>query len=158
MQFISENTINTLLESFEDQEVFLKKTQQVWNEQPDLAEFVDSENQGLLNESELALLRFLTTLIYSACQQLLSGQRLSVPGQVLENCEEKNWEIFNAQTNKSFRSVLDIFFQNYTQEDLLALVEDSLQEEEEEGIVTTVGREIIFIACKSIIDTLDISN
>jgi len=158
MQFISENIINQILETFEQQETFLEKTRQLWNEQPDLAEFVDGENQGLLNESELGLLRFLTTLIYTACHQESAKTKLSVPGKVLENCEEKNWEIFNDQTNKSFRAILDVFFLEYAQEDLLALVEDTLQDEEDEAIVTSIGREIIFIACKSIIDTIDLSN
>jgi len=46
---------------------------------------------------------------------------------------------------------MDIFFKNYFQEDLLAFVEDSLIEEEE-GLVTKVGREPMFVALKSIID------
>ena len=43
---------------------------------------------------------------------------------------------------------------DYQQEDLLALVEDSIQADEEE-MVTPIGKEIIFVACKSIIDVIN---
>ena len=48
---------------------------------------------------------------------------------------------------------MDVFFENYQQEDLLAFVEDSLIDDEDE-IVTKVGREPMFVALKSIIDCL----
>ena len=54
-------------------------------------------------------------------------------------------------TAKKFRERLDVFFQDYFQEDLLAFVEDSLSEEEEE-MVTKIGREPMFVALKTIID------
>jgi hypothetical protein len=84
-------------------------------------------------------------------------RQLHIPGASLEKNEEANWETFNAQGNKQFTSILDVFFSAYPQEDLLALVEDSLQSDEE-SVVSQVGREIIFISCKSIIDTIDQNN
>ncbi|MBK8670547.1 MAG: hypothetical protein IPN89_14270 [Saprospiraceae bacterium] len=54
------------------------------------------------------------------------------------------------KTSQNFRHL----FRNYRQEDLLAMVEDSIQQDDE-NFVTVVGREIIFVACKSIIDTVD---
>ena len=60
----------------------------------------------------------------------------------------KKVHILTQEENK-----LDSFFKDYPQEDLLALVEDSIQQDED-NIVTPVGREIIFVACKSIIDTI----
>ena len=44
------------------------------------------------------------------------------------------------------------FFENSSQEDLLAFIEDSLLEEEED-LVTKVGREPMFIALKCEIQT-----
>ena len=70
----------------------------------------------------------------------------------LGKIEEKNWQLINEVTSKQFRDRLNVFFENTPQEDLLAFVEDSLLEEEEE-LVTKVGREPMFIALKSIIDS-----
>ena len=61
-------------------------------------------------------------------------------------------EIINEVTSKQFRDRLNVFFEKTSQEDLLAFIEDSLLEEEEE-LVTKVGREPMFIALKSIIDS-----
>jgi hypothetical protein len=46
-----------------------------------------------------------------------------------------------------------VFFDGYPQEDLLAFLEDSLQQDEENP-VTGVGAELIAVTAKSIIDVL----
>jgi hypothetical protein len=153
MKLIEEALINKMLEAFEDELKFQSALTDLVSEQPDLAAFIDSDTQSLLNDQELSLLEFLVTVIYTCCKQTLPGKIDNISGAMLENMEEKNWEIFNAQGNKQFHNILDIFFQEYPQEDLLALVEDSLQEDED-SFVTGVGKEIIFIACKSVIDVL----
>ena len=56
-------------------------------------------------------------------------------------------------TAKRFRDRMDIFFENYSQEDLLAFVEDNLVEDED-SLVTKEGREPMFVALKSVIDIL----
>ena len=48
---------------------------------------------------------------------------------------------------------MDAFFKNYSEEDLLAFVEDILVEDDDQEL-TTVGKEIILICSKSLIDLL----
>jgi hypothetical protein len=74
----------------------------------------------------------------------------------LEAAEEANWESLESVTAKRFRDRMTPFFEGYDQEDLLAFVEDSLTEDEEdtENVVTKEGREPMFVALKSVIDAL----
>ena len=57
---------------------------------------------------------------------------------------------------KSLSEKLDVFFDEYEQEELLALAEEAILEDEDdpEGIVTKEGRELIFVALKTVIDVL----
>ena len=156
MIFISENTIEKYIELYEDENSYLNDLKMVVSEQPDLIAFTDHENHSLLTKEEAAILEYLCVVIYSSAKDLL-GKKLLIPGSEIEKSEENNWEIFNSASTKSFSKILDIYFYNYEQEDLLALVEDTLQPDEDNP-VTLVGREIIFVACKSIIDTLHALN
>lgn len=151
MKFIPETTIDQILNSFEDEAIYNAVLQDVLSNQKDLIAFIDNENQSLLTEKELALLLFLTLVIYKSVQNY--HEISTIPGEDLEENEETNWEAFHDSNLKSFGKILDKLFENYPQEDLLALVEDSIQEDENED-TTQVGREIIFVAAKSIIDTL----
>lgn len=151
MNLISESDIDLYLERYEDESNYIHDLSQLTKEQADLTAFIGQENNSLLTRDELALLEYLTAVIYFSSKQLIKS--IKINGVDLEKAEEKNWEIFNEHPSKSFTKKLDIFFEGYPQEDLLALVEDSIQSDEEET-VTTVGREIIFVACKSIIDVI----
>ena len=53
----------------------------------------------------------------------------------------------------NFHDRLNAFFNEYPQEDLLAFVEDSL-ESDEDITVSPAGRELIFVACCTLIDAL----
>ena len=58
--------------------------------------------------------------------------------------------------SRKFNEKIDPFFKDYPQEDLLAFVEDSLVQDEDSEI-TNEGRDYIFIALKTIIDSLNAS-
>jgi len=156
MTIITENIIDGLMDKYENEAAYLDDLKTMAEEQQDLVGFIDQENYSLLTIDEVALMEYLTVIIYSASQSS-SDKKLFITGKQLEKCEEENWDIFNATNTKNFATILDRFFENYTQEDLLALVEDSLQPEDD-SVVTPVGREIIFVACKSIIDSIHIQN
>ncbi|MBK8054131.1 MAG: hypothetical protein IPK35_12885 [Saprospiraceae bacterium] len=118
--------------------------------------FIDKDNQSLLSSEESGMLEYLTMILYySASEQC--GKISTLKGQDLEEAEEKNWGVFNSILSGSFSKALDTFFENYQQEDMLALVEDSLQPDEDQ-VISTVGREIILVACKSIIDIIHQNN
>ncbi len=153
MTIITENTIDSFIGRYESEDSFITDFKEMAAEQPDLMSFINQENYSLLTPEELSLLEYLTLIIYFSSKSTLSGNPV-ISGNELERFEEENWNVFNGANTKNFNKILDIFFAGYVQEDLLALIEDSI-ELEEDNIVTSVGREIIFVACKSIIDTLD---
>lgn len=156
MIFINENTIEKYIERYENEEFYLNDLKKLLFEQPDLIAYIDHENHSLLTKEETAVLEYLCVVIYiSALDQY--GKKLLIPGSEIEKSEEINWETFNNAPSKSFAKILDIYFSDYEQEDLLALVEDTLHPDEDNP-VTVVGREIIFVSCKSIIDTLHALN
>lgn len=156
MTIITENIIDDLMDIYENEAAYLEDLKKMAEQQQDLVAFIDQENYTLLTVDEVALMEYLTVIIYSASQSV-TNKKLFITGKQLEKCEEENWDIFNATNTKNFAKILDRFFENYPQEDLLALVEDSLQPEDD-SIVTSVGREIIFVACKSIIDSIHLQN
>ena len=152
MVTIPESIINDIIDQYQDEVKYLTDLKQLASEQPDLIAFIDQENYSLLTNDEIALLEYLTLVIYFSSMKIIE-KTIQIQGKSLEAAEEDNWNTFNEITAKSFFNKLDSFFKDYPQEDLLALVEDSIQQDED-NIVTPVGREIIFVACKSIIDTI----
>ena len=152
MVTIPESIINDIIDQYQDEVKYLTDLKQLASEQPDLIAFIDQENYSLLTNDEIALLEYLTLVIYFSSMKMIE-KTIQIQGKSLEAAEEDNWNTFNEITAKSFFNKLDSFFKDYPQEDLLALVEDSIQQDED-NIVTPVGREIIFVACKSIIDTI----
>jgi len=63
--------------------------------------------------------------------------------------EENNWSI--RDKNQKWNDALDIYFNAYPEEDLLAFVEDMLIDDDDQSL-SLVGKEIIFVSCKSLID------
>jgi hypothetical protein len=152
MIFITENAINQIIEKYEEEEHYLNDLKWLIKNQPELMAFINQENHTLLTEEEVALLEYLTVVIYFSISTHYN-HLAHISRSEIEKDEESNWEIFNQATSKNFTKILDLFFLNHPQEDLLALVEDSLLPDDENP-VTLVGREIIFVACKSIIDAM----
>lgn len=153
---ITENIIDQYIERYETEANYLTDLKILTETQPELMAFIDQENYTLLTNDEVALMEYLSAIIYFSCQSQ-SDKTIAINGKNLEKAEEDNWDIFNASTNKNFNKILDIYFENYPQEDLLALIEDCIIQDED-STVTAVGREIIFVACKSIIDTIHALN
>ncbi len=152
MQFISESIINQVIDQLAEETAYVAAMDEMVETQKDLMNFIDEENQSLLAKNELAILQFLSLVI---CKSVKHHYELkTIHGKLLEEAEEKNWEVFHDPQMKSFSNVLDKYFENYQQEDLLALVEDSIQDDENSDI-SQPGKEMIFVAAKSIIDVLD---
>lgn len=152
MQFVPETVIDQVIEKLEHENAYITAIQSLEKDQPDLFAYVHHENHALLTSDEALMLEFMATVIYESsktCSQHVAG----IQGSEIEEADEANWAVFNEHSSKKFNAILDVFFTGYPQEDLLAFVEDTLQADEEQ-IVTPVGREILFIACKSIIDSL----
>ena len=129
-------------------------------QQPAILGYLFSEPFLVLTQEEKEYLLYLSLVVWESCEEVL-GVCAEISPEELEEIEEKNWEKFNEARGKNFREKLDVFFDQYPQEDLLAFVEDSLviseaDEVSEDFEVTKEGREPIFIALKTIIDCLGV--
>ncbi len=135
-------------------EVFLSAFRQM---QPVLYGYLMSEQFGLLAESERELLLFMALVIWASLKEEGSAAGV-VSEEEIGRAEEENWTLWLDAGGGPFRHRLDVFFNDYAQEDLLAYVEDSLLltdgEEVNELGVTSEGRELLFISLKTVIDVL----
>jgi len=125
------------------------------NQQPHITGWLLGEDFSLLTEEEQDYLFFIAMCIYEVCSRK-HGNREEVDGDTIREAEEANWALLESSIAKTFRDRMDVFFDATEQEDLLAFIEDSLTEDDEEQdtIVTKIGREPMFVALKSIVDVL----
>ena len=149
---VEEATIEDILTEFQAKPDALDSHIATIQEKQDtIYHWLISENFDILTNAEKDHLIFLSMIIWNACERTF-GELDHVGEKRIESREEKNWELF-LNTKGKFRERLDVFFEDYPQEDLLAFVEDALIiEEDEEAFLTSVGREIIFISMKTLID------
>jgi hypothetical protein len=152
MQFISENIIDQSIQKYEDASVLEQDVKQLREVNPVLMGFISSDRLDLLKPEELYLLEFIVLVVYSSVKNVL-GHDPKIIGKELESFEEVNWETWNQNIVKSPKTAFDAFFNEYPQEDLLAFVEDSVQQDEESPM-TNVGLELIAVTAKSVIDAL----
>ena len=158
MVLVTEDIIDQQMEelansstAFEESLVALRR------EQPVIGGYLFTENHEVFTDAEREMLLFLTVVIWQAAAEAADGALPEVSGDQLAEAEEINWELLPTGKKMDFRAKLDPFFDNYPQEDLLALVEDSLtaeDEDEDAERLTEEGREALFISLKSIIDVL----
>jgi len=150
MKFIEEEIIDKTIAllNLENPDTYI---QELSNDQPFLIQFIATENFKLLRDEEFDTLIFLLSVIWRTVKNEEDPEEVSA--QTIEEYDEKNWAVVNEIGNKNFGKVLDHYFDNYPQEDLLAFVEDTLAGEESN--ISQVGKELLLITCKTFIDSLD---
>ncbi|MDF1696848.1 MAG: hypothetical protein P1U56_13485 [Saprospiraceae bacterium] len=150
---INETVIEGVINHFQnDDDVYINALAEAMDAQPALLAFLKQESVDILLEEEKDILWYIVLVIIHSIHE--NGiDLIEINDDKLSENEEKNWTVFQEQPRGPFRDRVTVFFENYAEEDLLAFVEDTL-ELDEESPVTPVGREVIFIASKSIIDTL----
>ncbi len=116
--------------------------------EPHYWHYLNSETFTSLTEEEHQLLFFINSVIYHACKEELDDD-YEFDIEDYQAFEEQNWGI--RESTKSWEETVNTFFKDYEEEDLLAFVEDMLADDENESM-TQVGKEVIFISCKSYID------
>lgn len=157
MKFVSETDIDRAiddLEKFSDEQYEQKMT--VFSEmQPVLFAWLFGEQFDLLTEDEQGYLQYLALIAWMANEKV-NGPVEAVSEEQIGEAEERNYEILEMSQAQNFRARLDPFFQDTTQEDLLAFAEEAVMEEEnqKEPLVTAAGREHIFVALKTLTDVL----
>ncbi len=156
MQFVSESVIDNAAEIVGSEDNFKTIVQDFKSRQPVLLAYLFSDNFNLLTQKEREYMMFLALVIWKACENTHSDIPI-IEQDLLEELEENNWEQLNKVSSRKFNERIDVFFKNYPQEDLLAFVEDTLVHDEDSEI-TNEGRNYIFIALKTIIDSINASD
>ena len=151
-KFISEDLIEKVMTEMEGEASKLEQhLKHFEEEQGAIYNWLISESFDILIQEEKDHMFYLALVIWRATSNNDEPYHLISPEEI-EKADETTWSIFLEAKGK-FKSKLDVFFENYDQEDLLAFVEDAL-EIEEDDFLTPVGREIIFVSMKTLIDLL----
>lgn len=152
--FVSEIIINQVANQLSDsEEHYTDIVKEFKEKQPILLSYLLSDNFKLLTKDEQAYLLYLALVVWQATQTV-QATTLPIDTQLIEKKEEANWENLHSSNARRFRERLDGFFDNTSQEDLLAFLEDALMEEEEDHFVTKEGKELLFIGLKTVVDCL----
>ncbi|MEN0051893.1 MAG: hypothetical protein AAF806_32810 [Bacteroidota bacterium] len=150
MPFISEDTINEVVEntelSTEEQIAFFNQRQ------PILLAYLTGKQFDLLNGQEKDYFLYLAWILHQSIAQKVETIKVATEDQI-GAAEEQNWEMMEKIPKGDFRKRLDPFFEKTPQEDLLAFIEDGLVAEDED-FVTSVGRELMFVGLKTVVDVL----
>lgn len=153
MNFINEDTINHVIDQlFEGEEKYERKVAEFSEEQPFILSFLLSNGFDVLEETEKSLLFYIAMVIYYSVKD--EGEELDlVELEVIQRIDEENWTVVDQNKYRNLKEIADHFFVDYPQEDLLAFVEDALTEDEEYDI-SNIGRNVIFVSMKTLIDIL----
>jgi hypothetical protein len=150
---VEESIIEKTIDHYENNEAaYVNDLAEIMQTQPALLAFLSQESIEILLEEEKDILWYIVFIIYRSVENSENGIGAISDDKLSEN-EERNWSLILEQPRGTFREKISVFFENFQQEDLLAFVEDSL-ELDDTSPITAVGREVIFISTKSIIDTL----
>jgi hypothetical protein len=153
MTFVTEDIIDSTAEALGGSENFQQESiEHFRQEQPVIFEYFFSEDFEAFTKEEKEYALFLALVIFESIKKVHPDLQL-ISEKVFLEAEESNWEKLRDVTARRFKERMDVFFEDYPQEDLLAFVEDSLVDEEE-TLVTKEGREPLFVLLKSIIDCL----
>lgn len=155
MKFVSEKLIDEVALSLESsQGAYEAAVEQLREEQPVVLAYLFNDELKVFTQAEKEYLLYLVLVLWKSIETANPGEIPAVSANDFSEKEEKNWLLLQEQKKRSFRDKLDVFFDQYAQEDLLAFVEDALAEDEEESeaVVTKEGREAIFVILRSILD------
>lgn len=151
MKFVSENIIEEVVaQDTTDAAAQLLVLEQ---EQPIWLAYLIHEQFDLLTDEERDYFLNLAWVLYQSVDRVRSVE-YTIEEDEIGEAEEKNWTILEQSNKQSFRTSLDLFFEQTDQEDLLAFVEDALTEEEENDFLTPAGKELMFVGLKTTIDVL----
>lgn len=103
------------------------------------------EDFHLLTETEKETMLFIHLVIFRSMQS--EGKGAEFDAEAFQVIEDKNWEAFNVK-GKSWSEKMDIIFNSYFEEELLAFTEDMLNDES----ISDLAKELIFITAKSYIE------
>jgi hypothetical protein len=151
--FISETVIDKIVEQL-DHADHDKIIDAFAEDQPEILAYLLSEDSEMFSENEQELLMYLAIVIWQSVMAAQPSTPLILT-HIIEEHEEKNWDAWENSKGKTFRDRLNVFFDKTDQEDLLAFIEDSLIDDEDEpDPITDEGREFLFMTLKTVVDCL----
>ena len=157
MEFVSEKIIDAVIDELEklDDGQYETLMEEFAEAQPVLVAWLFSEHFDLLTDDEKGYLQYLSLIAWRSIVRVNGPGEPASEDQIGE-AEEANFEILEASTDKKFRDRLNVYFEDTDQEDLLAFAEEAVLEDEDdpESMVTKEGREVIFVAVKTLVDVL----
>lgn len=157
MNLVSEKIIDAVIDELENltDEQYEGRMEAFATAQPVVFAWLFSEHFDLLSEDEKGYMQYLSLIAWSAIVRV-NGPGEAVSEEQLGEAEERNYELLENTSARKFRDRLNVFFEHTTQEDLLAFAEDAVLEDEDdpEALVTKEGRELIFVAVKTLTDVL----
>jgi hypothetical protein len=149
---IREELIEKIVDQLETAE-FENELEKLKMQYPLLHAYLLNDQLETLTDDEFMILFFDALVIVKSFEQ--SGTMPSALSEErLEELESDNWNRLHDSKPVNFHEKLDVFFEATRQEDLLAFIEDSLADDDEQ-LVSSAAREILFICLKSIVDLLD---
>lgn len=143
---IKESVIEQIVDQLSSEELedkFVEEQHDYWN-------YLNSDGFSGISEAERQMLFFVNSVVYNTCRSL-RGEPLEFDLEAFQDEEETNWAV--REGVKEWSEAKDKYFENYSEEDLLAFTEDMLVEEEVRRL-SDIGKEVIFITTKSYIDYL----
>lgn len=161
MKFISEITIDKIIDELEEKGITEPLIQSFKDSQPLIYAYLFSDSFDLSTQNEKEYLFYLVIVAWKSIMKVVPDLEI-VDEEEIGVSEEKNWELINNVKATKFRDRITVLFEHSDQEDLLAFAEDMLTELDNEGsdneIITKEGRELLFVAYKSIIDAIEMAN
>ncbi len=154
MKFVSEKTIDAVINQLDGlSDTAYESRMTLFSErQPIVIAWLFGEQFELLTDDEKGYMQYLALIIHESFIKINPDVEM-IPENEIGEAQERNFEILEAQNAPKFRDRMTAFFKDYPQEDLLAMIEDALLEDED--LLTKEGREPIFIALKTFVDVLN---
>jgi hypothetical protein len=154
MKYIDDKLIDAAVDVIsDDDDKYDEVLADLEQKQPAILSYLNDDDSTAFTEEELDYIHYLLLIMWDAVRRVHPNMP-EISAEAIAEAEELNWSKLEHVEAKRFKDRLDIFFDTANQEDLLAFLEDALQEDEE-SFVTKEGREPIFVILKSIIDCWD---
>ena len=129
---------------------------QLKEKQPMVLAYLLSDHTHILTKPEREYLLFLAISLWKSLELADKTDGMeAIDENIIGELEEIQWGMWAESRGKDFTSKLDVFFENTPQEELLAFVEDALEEEGNEDWLTPEGREAIFIFMVTLVQVFD---
>ena len=147
---VSEQIIEKTLDLLHTGEHFDDSSVILIDEHPEVIAYLDSESFDILIEEEKDILWSCLVVIYTAIKEGKEHlQKRDVKD--IESQEEENYAVLG-DSNMKYSEMCNLLFDQTSEEDLLAFVEDFLVPDEEDDDITPTGRKVLFITLKTMID------